>query len=382
MTDPKNWKPETRAAQALGWVDQETGAIVPPLHTATTYEREADLTYPRGPIYTRADNPTYRQPEELMASLEGGAKALLFSSGMAAVASAFQALNAGDHVVAPSAGYYGVRHWLSEHGARSGLSTDFVEPGDISALRAAVIPGKTKAVWIETPANPVWTITDIRAAADIAHEAGAWLGVDNTVPTPVLTQPIEFGADVVMHSATKYLGGHGDVLAGVLVLREQGELADRIEAIRHDAGAVLGPFESWLLLRGMRTLFLRVNTASINAERVAAFLKDHPAVERVLYPGLPDFPGHDVAARQMSGGFGGMLSVCLAGGQEAAVGAAARLKVFKRATSLGGVESLVEHRASIEGPDTPTPENLLRLSVGIESADDLVADWEQALDGV
>jgi len=381
MTETKDWKPETRAAQALGWVDDATGAVVPPIHTATTYERDADLSYPRGVIYTRADNPTYRQAEALLASLENGAAAWLFSSGMAAVTAAFQTLDAGDHVVAPAAGYYGVRHWLMEHGRRAGLAVDLVPPGDLAALAAAIRPGATKAVWIETPANPVWQITDIAAAAKLAHDAGAWLGVDNTVPTPVLTRPLDLGADLVMHSATKYLGGHGDVLAGALVAKETGPLADRVAAIRHDAGAVLGPFEAWLLLRGMRTLYLRVKAMSANAAALAAFLDGHRAVERVLYPGLAGFPGHDIAAGQMYGGFGGMLSVCLAGGERAAIDVAARLNVFKRATSLGGVESLVEHRASIEGPGTPTPANLLRVSVGIENIDDLIGDFSQALDG-
>lgn len=380
MAKNNPWKPETRAAQALGWVDAATGAVVPPLHTATTYERDADLGYPRGVIYTRDDNPTYKQAEALLASLENGSDAWLFASGMAAVTAAFQTLDAGDHVVAPAAGYYGVRHWLTEHGRRAGLHVDLVPPGDLPAIAAAVRPGKTRAVWIETPANPVWQITDIAAVAEITHGAGAWLGVDNTVPTPVLTRPLDLGADLVMHSATKYLGGHGDVLAGALVVRETGPLAERIAAIRHDAGAVLGPFEAWLLLRGMRTLYLRVKASCASAAALADFLAAHPAVERVLYPGLADFPGHVVAARQMQGGFGGMVSVCLNGGARAAIDVAARLQVFKRATSLGGVESLVEHRASIEGSGTPTPDNLLRLSVGIEDIDDLIADFAQALD--
>jgi cystathionine gamma-synthase len=238
-------------------------------------------------------------------------------------------------------------------------------------------PGKTRLVWIETPANPTWLVTDIAAAATIAHQAGAKLAVDNTAASPVLTRPIEHGADIVMHSATKYLNGHSDVLAGALVTSRDDEFWKRVKAVRTMGGAVLGPFEAWLLLRGMRTLYLRVRQQSQSALTIARHFKDHPKLLRVCYPGLPDDPGHAVAKRQMQGGYGGMLSLRFKGGAAAALAFVARLELFVRATSLGGVESLIEHRGTVEGPDSPTPQDLLRVSVGIEHVDDLIADLEQ-----
>ena len=252
-------------------------------------------------------------------------------------------------------------------------------PATSAAIEAAIRPGKTRIVWIETPANPLWTVTDIAGAAAIAHAAGALLAVDSTVATPVLTQPIAHGADLVMHSATKYLNGHSDVIAGALATRAADGFWDRIKAVRAQQGGILGTFEAWLLLRGMRTLHLRVAAASRSAQAIAEHFARDPRVEAVLYPGLPDAPGHAIAARQMQGGFGGMLSLCVKAGEQAAIATAARVALWKRATSLGGVESLIEHRASIEGPGTPCPANLLRLSVGIEDTADLIADLDQAL---
>ncbi len=369
------------AAQALGWIDEQTKALIPPVHCATTFIRDPDNQYRAGYSYGRTTNPTFVQPEALLAKLEGGAACLTFASGMAAATAVFLALRPGDHVVAPQVMYWGLRNWLKSFAAEQGLLVDFVDAGATDALAAAVKPGRTRLIWIESPANPTWTITDIAAAAEIARRAGARLAIDSTVATPVLTRPIELGADIVMHSATKYLNGHSDVVAGALVTARQDELWDRIAAIRSGNGAILGSFEAWLLLRGMRTLHLRVERASRTAQAIAEHLVRDRRVVAVLYPGLSRHPGHAVAARQMRGGFGGMLSIRVAGGESAAIATAARVTVWKRATSLGGVESLIEHRASIEGAGSPAPGDLLRLSVGVEDAADLIGDLEQALAG-
>ena len=372
--------PETMAAQALGRIDEVTRALVPPVHLSTTYERDPDGGYSSGRGYTRPHNPTYDEPEELLATLEGGSDCLLFASGMAAATAVFQSLLPGDHVVASRVMYWALRTWLIDFAMSWGLDVEFVDTSDLSALAAAMRPGKTRLVWLETPANPTWDVTEIAAAVEIAHAARARLAVDSTVATPVLTRPLELGADFVVHSASKYLNGHSDVLAGAVVCAEQDSFWQRIRAWRRDAGAVLGPFEAWLLLRGMRTLFVRVQRCSESALTIARHFEGHPRISRVLYPGLPDHPGHAVAARQMTGGFGGMLSIRHKHGEAAAVATAARVAVFKRATSLGGVESLIEHRASIEGPSTPVPPDLLRLSIGLENPEDLIADLEQALE--
>lgn len=384
MTDTaRHLAPETLAAQALGWLDPVTGAVTPPIHPATTYLRAADPDPDRpGRTYTRADNPTYDQAEALLARLEGGAAARLFASGMAAATAVFMALKPGDHVLAPRVMYHTLRHWLTGFAGTWGLDITFVPTGDLAALQTALRPGRTRLVWVETPSNPLWQVTDIRAVCSLAHDAGARVAVDNTVPTPVLTRPLALGADLVLHSATKYLNGHSDVLAGALVTAADDATWQAIQAIRSSQGAVLGPFEAWLLLRGMRTLFLRVAASSANARAVAHHFAGHPAIHTVLYPGLPDHPGHAVAARQMVGGFGGMLSIRVAGGRDAALATAARTRVWTRATSLGGVESLIEHRASLEGPDSGVPDDLLRLSAGIEAPADLIADLEQALKAI
>ncbi len=379
--DPKHVKPASAAAQALGWIDEATRAISPPLHTATTYLRDPDNLYRSGRGYIRADNPAFDQAEALLNHLEHGTGALLFSSGMAAATAVFLALKPGDHVVAPKVMYWGLRNWLNNFARDWGLQVELVDMTDLAALAHAVQAGKTKLVWVETPANPTWVITDLAAAAEIAHRAGARLAVDSTVATPVLTQPIVLGADIVMHAATKYLNGHSDVLAGALITAKDDALWQRIKAIRHDMGAVAGSFDAWLLLRGMRTLFLRVPAAGCAAQKIATHFSKHRRIVEVLYPGLPEAPGHAVAARQMAGGFGGMLSLRVAGGEAAAIATAARVQLWKRATSLGGVESLIEHRASVEGAGSPAPVEMLRLSVGIEDADDLIADLEQALAG-
>ena len=373
--------PESLAAQALGIVDPRTGALVPGIEPATTFLRDPDGGYSTGRVYGRPDNPTFEPAEALLSALEEGEASLLFASGTAAALAPFQALDPGDHVVIPQAMYWALRAWILEQGPRWGLAVEVCDTSDLAALAAAVRPGRTKLVWLETPANPTWEITDIAAAAEIAHRAGARVGVDSTVATPVLTRPLTLGADLVMHSATKYLNGHSDVIAGTLTARVADDWWDRIRAVRHRNGAIIGSFEAWLLLRGMRTLYVRVHQACRSAQRIADHFHGHPAVTAVLYPGLPGFPGHAIAARQMTGGFGGMLSLRVRGGEAAAVETAARVTLWKRATSLGGVESLIEHRASIEGPTSPTPADLLRLSVGIEDADDLIADLAQALPG-
>jgi len=371
--------PATLAAQALGWIDEQTGAVVLPVHTATTFLRDPDNQYRRGRGYGRADNASYDQPEALITALEGGAASLVFASGMAAAAAVFHSLPAGSHVVAPRVMYWALRRWLGTQAESGALAVDFVDMAALDALRTAVAPGRTRLVWIETPANPLWTITDIAGAAAIAHTAGALLAVDSTAATPVLTQPLSLGADIAMHSATKYLNGHSDVIAGSLTTGRKDEFWQRAVAARSGHGAILGSFEAYLLLRGMRTLYPRVERACHSAQLIAERLTAHPRVLEVLYPGLPSHPGHAIAARQMTGGFGGMLSIRVRGGEAAAIATAARVELWKRATSLGGVESLLEHRASIEGVGSPVPPDLLRLSVGIEDPDDLIADLETAL---
>ncbi|MFI5000549.1 MAG: trans-sulfuration enzyme family protein [Reyranellales bacterium] len=378
MTDKKP-SAASLAAQAMGWVDPVTKAVVPPIHMASTYQRDEDNGYRSGRIYARADNPTFDQAEATLAALEGGARALVFSSGMSAATACFLALAPGDHVVVPKVMYWSLRNWLTTFATHWGLKVDFVDADRIDAIAAATKPGLTKLVWLETPANPTWALSDIAAAADIAHRAGALLGVDSTVATPVLTRPIEFGADIVMHSATKYLNGHSDIIAGALVGARDDAHWAKLRAIRAQLGTVLGQVEAWLLMRGMRTLFPRVEWACRSAQSLAERFAAHPMVAEVLYPGLPSFAGHAVAQKQMKGGFGGMLSVRIKGGERAAIATAARVALWKRATSLGGVESLIEHRASIEGPGTPCPPDLLRLSVGVEDSGDLYDDLDQAL---
>ncbi len=375
----KSLRPATIAAQALGWTNSQTGAVVQPVHVATTFQRDPDNQYRRGRCYGRDDNPTYDQPQALLTALEGGVDTLLFASGMAAAAAVFQSLPRGAHVVAPQIMYWGLRSWLVNFAEAWGLEVDLVDAASLDALKRAVLPGRTRLVWIETPANPLWSVTDIEGAARIAHDAGAMLAVDSTTATPVLTRPLALGADLVMHSATKYLNGHSDVIAGSLTTARKDSFWERISKVRSGNGAILGSFEAFLLLRGMRTLFPRVGHACRSAQQIAEALGAHPRIAQVLYPGLATHAGHDIAARQMTGGFGGMLSIRIKGGAAAAITAAARVQVWQRATSLGGVESLIEHRASIEGDGSPVPPDLLRLSVGIEDPADLIADLEGAL---
>ena len=377
----RRWSPRTLAAQALGHTDAATGGLVPPIHVTTTFLRDPDNQYRSGYTYGRADNATIREAEAIIAALEQAPAALLLGSGMSAATAVFLALQPGDHVVAPTVMYWALRHWLVTDAAAWGLRVELVDTSDLAALQAALRPGATKLVWLETPANPLWTITDIRAAAELAHAAGARLAVDSTVATPLLTRPLALGADLVMHSATKYLNGHSDVIAGALATAVEDDFWAGIKRGRSMRGQILGPFEAFLLIRGMRTLALRVPAACASAQELALRLSNHAAVAAVLYPGLPGHPGHAIAARQMQGGFGGMLSIRLRAGEAAAIATAARTTLWKRATSLGGVESLIEHRGSIEGPGSPCPLDLLHLSAGIEDVEDLYADLDQALTG-
>ncbi len=371
----------TLLAGACELEDPHTGAVVPPIEPATTYARDANYAHRmEGVSYSRDGNPGYLPAETVLREAEGGVRALLFSSGMAAATALFLGLRPGAHVVVPKIMYHGLRDWLADFCPRFGIGMDTFDAADGNGIEHAVRKGTTKLVWIETPCNPTWDITDIAASAEVAHAAGAKLAVDSTVATPILTRPIEHGADIVMHSATKYLNGHSDVVAGALVFKNADEDYDAARFQRVHGGAVLGPFEAWLLLRGMRTLHLRVARACESALRIAAHFEHHPAVEQVLYPGLESHPGHAVARRQMSGGYGGILSLLIKGDQDAARGVAVRTRLFRTATSLGGVESLIEHRATVEGPGSPIPPNLLRLSIGIEAVEDLIADLEQALD--
>jgi len=372
-------KPATVAAQALGWIDEQTRAVSPPIHPSSTYIRDPDNQFRSGRSYSRSDNATYDQAEAVLATLENAQGAALFSSGMAAATAVFLSLKPGDHVLAPKVMYWLLRSWLLNFATNWGLRIELVDMTDLAAVKAALRPGETKLVWTETPANPLWDVTDLAAMSEIAHGAGARLAVDSTVATPVFTRPIELGADIVMHSATKYLNGHSDLIGGALATRLDDEQWRTIKTLRTQLGGVPGAFEAWLLLRGMRTLFPRVRTAAASAMTLAEHFRGHALVEDVLYPGLTNFPGHAVAARQMHGGFGGMLSIRVKGGERAAIATAAHVRLWKRATSIGGVESLIEHRASVEGPDTPCPKDLLRLSTGIEDVGDLIADLESAL---
>ncbi|MGH7494131.1 MAG: trans-sulfuration enzyme family protein [bacterium] len=372
-------KPDTLLAQGGHFVDEATGSIVPPIHPSTTYARGTDYELIGDFVYSRYQNPTYDHVERLAASLDGGAEAKVFASGMAALAAVFDTVNTGEHVVAPRIMYHGAQDWLRHIAQKRSISLTLFDQKDPEALQQALRPGKTAVVWIETPVNPTWDVIDIQHAAVAAHDAGAILAVDNTVATPITTQPLKLGADIVCYSATKYLNGHSDVTAGLLVTRAMNERWGEIKFIRQHTGGVLGPFEAWLLLRGMRTLALRYERISNNALKIAQHFEKHPKLDAVLYPGLESHPGFAIAKRQMTRGFGGMCSLLIKGGAPEAVAVATRLKVFVTATSLGGVESLAEHRATVEGPLSQTPPNLLRLSIGIEDANDLIADLVQAL---
>ncbi|MFL6089298.1 MAG: cystathionine gamma-synthase [Aeromicrobium sp.] len=380
MTDERGFS--TRAIHAGQEPDPDTGAVILPIHTSTTFAQDA-VGEPRGDFdYSRAGNPTRAVVESVLASLEGGSFGRTFASGMAAIDAALRALvRPGDHVVLPNDVYGGTFRLLDKVFTEWGVSYSLAPVSDVDAVAAAVTPA-TKVVWIETPTNPLLTIADIGAIADVAHGANAKLVVDNTFASPYLQQPLDLGADVVMHSTTKYLGGHSDVIGGALVT-DDADLAERFEFLQKSAGAVPGPFDSYLLLRGIKTLSVRMERHCSNAEAVAALLDEHPQIAQVIYPGLASHPGHAVASKQMRR-FGGMISVRLAGGRDAAIALCERTRIFTLAESLGGVESLIEHpgvmtHASAAGSTAAPPDDLVRISVGIEDVEDLLADLNQAL---
>jgi cystathionine gamma-synthase len=368
---------ETLAVHAGRQVDPATGAIAPPIQLSTTFERATDGSYPQGYLYSRTGNPNRTALEQCLAALEGGAVAAAFASGSAATMGVFQALAPGDHVIAPQDAYSGTGVLLKTMFVPWGLSVTFVDMTDFEQIQQALQPN-TRLIWLETPSNPMLKVTDIRKVADLAHQVEALCVCDNTWATPILQQPLQQGADLVIHSTTKYLSGHSDMLGGAVVAQTNSDFFGKIQHIQTAGGAVAAPFDCWLTLRGIQTLPWRMQTHSHHAMQIARFLSQHPAIAAVHYPGLETHPGHAIAAQQMRD-FSGMLSFQVRGGKQQAFAVAAKLQLITRATSLGGVESLIEHRASIEGADTKTPENLLRLSVGLENVDDLIEDLKQAI---
>jgi cystathionine gamma-synthase len=367
---------ETLAVHAGHAIDSATGAVSAPIHLSTTFERDVEGTYSRGFMYTRNNNPNRQALEEGVSALEGGAAAAAFGSGTAAAMALFQALAPGDHVLAHVDAYYGTTRLLRDLFLRWKLEADFIDMSDTATVKKALRPN-TKLVWMETPSNPLLRIVDLAAVAQIIRDAGAISVCDNTW-APIIERPFDLGCDLILHSTTKYFGGHCDVAGGIVVAKIDNEFFQHVRSIQYSGGAVPSPFDCWLILRGMRTLPWRMRAHCENAAKVADFLAQHRQVERVHYPGLTSHPGHEIARKQMSM-FGGMLSFETKGGRDAAMNVAAKTKIFTRATSLGGVESLIEHRASIEGPGTTSPESLLRLSIGLENADDLIEDLDQAL---
>ena len=376
---PEQQKLQTFSIHSGRHVDPATGAVTTPLYTSTTYERDADGEFSRHFFYSRIDNPNRHSLEQCLADLEGGTEAVAFSSGMAASLAVFQALGPGDHVVLHRDLYFGVRELVTGLFARWGLTHSFVDMRNVEELRGAVRP-ETRLLWLETPTNPLVEVVDIRPVAECARSKGIPLACENTFATPVLQRPFELGADLVIHALTKYISGHSDALGGAVIFARQSEFSARVKEFQRVGGAGLSPFDCWIILRGVQTLVPRVRLHCENARRVAEFLSTHPAVAVVHYPGLPGDPGHEIASRQMRD-FGGMLSFEVRGGREEAFAMTSRLKLIVRATSLGGTHSLIEHRASIEGVFSRSPESLLRLSVGLEGAEDLIADLDQALRG-
>jgi cystathionine gamma-synthase len=368
---------ETVAVHAGHEVDPATGAVATPIHLSTTFERDAEGNYPHGYIYGRSANPTRQALEETLAALEGGEEAAAFASGLGASSAVLQSLAPGDHVVAPRDVYHGMTKLLREVYMSWGLEVTFVDMTNLEEVKDAM-QAKTKLIWVETPSNPLLKVTDLAAVVEIARAGGALCACDNTW-APIVQRPLDLGCDIVMHSTTKYLGGHSDVTGGGVVVRSKGPFSERLREIQTTCGGVPSPFDCWLIMRGARSLPWRMRGHCENAMAVAMWLADHPHVETVHYPGLESHPGHTIAARQMTA-FSGMLSFEVRGGSEPAMAAAAKTKLFIQATSLGGVESLIEHRASIKGEDPRTPQGLLRLSVGLEHPDDLIADLAQALE--
>ena len=375
-----NLSPATRAAQALHVIDERTGAISPMIDLSSTYARDENYNPRQSYIYGRSGGQTVKHAEAVLANLEGGAASLLFASGMAAFVTLMETLESGDHVVAPQIMYHEGMNWIHRLSEKRGIEATFFDTTDPAALADAVRSGQTRIVWIESPTNPNWDVIDIAEAAEIAHAAGAILAVDCTASPPSTTQALALGADIAFHSATKYLNGHSDITGGVLTCANANPLWNELEKIRNMLGSVMAGFEAWLLIRGLRTLYLRYERASTNALTLAKHFEGHKLIETVLYPGLPSHPGHEIAKRQMTGGFGGMMSILIKGGAAQALDVSRFTQVFVPATSLGGVESLIEHRKAVEGPHSIVADNLIRLSIGIEDVKDLIADLEQALE--
>ncbi|MCH8863090.1 MAG: PLP-dependent transferase [Proteobacteria bacterium] len=388
MTDHHPDKPATLLASAAHFRDAATGGIVPPLYASTTYARDANYELPHDRLYGRDDNPLFEQAENILCQLEGGADAALFASGLAAMTAVAATLQPGERVVLSKQCYFGVRHWLGSEAARVGFELVLFDAGDPGALEKVLGNDPARLVWCESPANPTWEVTDLEAAATLAHAAGARIIVDATVMTPLLCNPIALGVDYVMHSATKYLNGHADVVAGALIAARDDADWQAIRGMRYRTGGILGPFEAWLLIRGMRTLDVRLRRSCANAMAIARHFEGNPNIREVMYPGLESHAGYEIATRQWNTGIGytGMLSLRIAAGSDEESAAVAkrmatRTRLFAPATSLGGVESLIEHRKTIEGAGGEVPGDLLRLSAGIEDADDLIADLDQALAG-
>ena len=371
-------KKETQAIHATNLVDETAGAIATPIFLSTTFARDADGRYPKGHMYSRNSNPNRDALEKGLAVLEGGAKAFAFGSGLAAVSAVFQCMKSGDHVLMPAVGYYASMKLAEEIMGPWGLQMSQVNMEDLDAIKAAIQPN-TKLIWVETPANPLLGISDIQAISTLAHSHGIFVGVDNTIATPILQNPITLGADIVMHATTKYIGGHSDVLGGAIIMREENDWSARLKRVQILMGATQNPLDCYLLARGLKTLPLRMREHSASALTLAQKLEKHIAIDKVHYPGLISHPQHELAKRQMPNGFSGMISIQIKGDEANARKVASKLKLFQQATSLGGVESLVEHRRSIEGPDSKTPGNLLRLSIGLEHVDDLWEDLNSCL---
>lgn len=369
-------KIETIAIHAGNLIDQHTKAVIQPITLSTTFERAHDGGYPDGYMYSRMDNPNRRSLENVTAKLEGGADACAFSSGNAAAGAVFQALGPGAHIIAPDDMYHGLRTQILQV-FKGVIEVDFVDLSDIKAMERHLRP-ETRLIWVETPSNPLLKVCDIRAIVNLAKQHDVMVACDNTFSTPVIQRPINLGCDLVMHSTTKYLSGHSDVLGGVIISANKDQFWEKVRSVQVLAGAVPSPFDCYMTVRGIKTLPYRMRGHNENAMQVAKFLESDPLVEKVYYPGLTSHPGHEQAKKQMSL-FGGMLSFLVKGGAEEAIRVVNSLKVFSQATSLGGVESLAEHRASQEGPGTKTPQNLIRISVGLENIDDLLDDLRQAL---
>ena len=378
---PKKHQPlkfETRALQSTKNIINEVHAISLPIYLSSTFKRNKEGKYEDGYKYSRNDNPNRRTLERSISTLENGTTGFAFGSGMAAISTVFQSLKTGDHVILPDDVYFNLKLLLKDIFNRWGLSCSFVDMSNIEAI-SRLLNQQTRLIWIESPSNPQLKISDIRGICELANAHQILVAVDNTWPTPVLQNPLDLGADIVVHSSTKYLGGHSDVLGGCIVLKESGSLAHRIQSIQVQMGAIPSPFDCWLISRGIQTLHLRISKQSDNAQKLAEWLNGQQRVNRVLYPGLKDHPHHAIARQQMRGGFGGMLSLLIDGNEIQTRAVANKLQLFTQATSLGGIESLVEHRKSVEGSESQTPSNLLRLSLGIEHIEDLIFDWEQAL---